>query len=194
VGTHDVALYISGIHTVDSATSYLRIGLNGSVVQSYGLSTTYDRVRYATTLNSAGLYEAVIEINGSSDGIVSIDDVTTVIDPIQLFPEWDLKLKDELYMADHQTVGGASPSYVWGFNKKWEVPLAHIEENQARLLNQWWQDMRPLLFTADTSDYTQQFIVTMTNNQTPMSNLSKVYHDEWRGTLELAAYDTSLVF
>jgi len=198
VGTHDIATYVSGKVSGGSQNAYLRAGLNGTAVGCYGLATdVYSRYRYSATLNSADNYEIILEVNrpfGGGAQTIHLDDVTTVIDPIQLFPEWDLKLKDELFMTDHQTVGGASPSYVWGFNKKWDVPLTHIEENQARLLNQWWQDMRPLLFTADTSDYTQQFIVTMTNKQTPMNNLSKVYHDEWRGTLELAAYDTSLIF
>ena len=199
VNTHRIVSYFWESHSSANLSypSGVRVTV-GSELLSFGNSSsiTMQRHRIETFINSSSTFQFEIAITPLSVDRCEIyfDDILTTIDPITLHPEWDLKLKDELFMVDHQTIGGANPSYVWGFNKKWEVLLEHIEENEARLLNQWWQDMRPLLFTSDTSDYTQQFIVTMTNKETPMNNLSRIYHDEWKGTLELSAYNTSLVF
>ena len=161
------------------------------------VNSEFERYRLQTYMSSADIYELRFDFTTPASGFAHVtyfDDVLTAIDVIELTPERNLRLRDELFVGDHQTIGGANPSYKWGFNKKWNLPLEYVEENQALLLNQWWQDTRPLLFTWDTSDTTQQFIVTMTNNQTPMTQFNEPYHDNWRGTLELSAFDTSLVF
>jgi len=161
------------------------------------VNSEFERYRIETTMNSADIYELRFEFTTPASGFAHVtyfDDVLTAIDVIDLHPERNLRLRDELFMGGHQTIGGANPSYKWGFNKKWNLPLEYMEENEALLLNQWWQDTTPLMFTWDTSDTTQQFIVTMTNNQTPMTQFNKPYHHNWRGTLELSAFDTSLVF
>jgi len=123
-----------------------------------------------------------------------LDDVTTAIDVLDLYPERDFKFKDEIFTGEHETLGGGNPSYKWGFNKKWSVPLKYLPEDQARLINQWWQDTTPLMFNADTSDDTQLFAVVLTNKDQPMTNVNKPYHYEWDGTLELSALSPGLVF
>lgn len=184
--------YLSPIVSSGGVTAYL-----GSESVVLPTDSGFNRYRLETTLDNTDQYKFTLEFTNPNSGfshVNYIDDVLTAIDVIDLHPERNLTLNDELFLGEHQTIGGANPSYKWGFNKKWKLPLEYLEENEALLINQWWQDTKPLLFTWDTSDTTAQFIVTMTNNQTPITQFNKPYHDNWRGTLELSAFDTSLVF
>ena len=196
VSTHNIVSYLWTINASNTATeSGNLVFFANSESNPISISTDYQRHRIQVFANDTDDYRVALELNAANSKYqYYIDDLLTAIDVIDLFPEWSTQLKDELFLVDHQTIGGANPSYKWGFNKKWDLPLTHVEENEALLLNQWWQDTRPLLFTFDTSDTTQQFIVTMTNNKTPMNQFSRIYHDEWQGTLELSALSTGLSF
>jgi hypothetical protein len=172
-----------------------QIQINSTTLNTLPQNSDMMRYRSEITISGSDLLLQYLIIPGDTNSnTIYFDDVLTVVDVIELCPERNLRLRDELFIGDHQTIGGANPSYKWGFNKKWSLPLEYVDENQALLLNQWWQDTTPLMFTWDTSDTEQQFIVTMTNNQTPMTQFNQPYHDNWHGTLELSAFDTSLVF
>lgn len=124
-----------------------------------------------------------------------LDDALTQIDPVVLHPEWALEDQSEALQAQHRTQSGRLQAVTWGRYWALSLPLRWLSDQDAGLLNWWWELRAPLAFTLDSSDAAAVRVCRITNPRQPISRRMRPYADRWSGSLTLESLDEgSLVY
>ena len=89
--------------------------------------------------------------------------------------------------ATQVTLGGKSYDYGWGAYQVLRLGLHHVNSQDQALLNQWWQQGRPLGITLDTSAWPSTVTGLLTNKEVPIGALQPPYSNVYQGTLQLEA-------
>ena len=117
-----------------------------------------------------------------------VEDMLTQVDPITLYPEYEFLEHSRLLAARHRTQGGVLHTYQWTRHFAWQVPLRFLSNSYADLINWWWVNGYPLVFTLDTSDQATNYTAKIVNETQPIGSKIKPYVyglDGWAGVLEL---------
>ncbi|MAE81156.1 MAG: hypothetical protein CMB80_00365 [Flammeovirgaceae bacterium] len=154
------------------------------------------RFRLETNITSDDSLKLDFSIETLSTGSYAFyaDDILTAVDVIDLNISRDTEDDRTLRQTHHATISGRETFYSWGEHGKWQIPIELITEQEARFINLWWRDNRPLMFTMDTSDTANMYVVHLINRAYPFARMNEPYYDLFHGVLELETLHDSLDF
>ena len=152
------------------------------------------RLESDVTSNDSLTLEFSVETLATGSYSIFIDDILTAIDVVDLNISRESLDNRILRQTHHTTISGRETFYSWGEHGKWSVPVDFMTEQEARYINLWWRDNRPLMFTMDTSDTANMFVVHLINRSQIFGRMNAPYYDLFHGVLELEVLHDSLDF
>lgn len=105
---------------------------------------------------------------------------------VSLYPEYDFKEKDKKTEVRDRTPSGAEYVYKFGSYGGRSFGVTWVDSSTKAIVNSWWVSNTALLFMREGD--TAVFSCRLTNDNTPVNQLMKPYHDQWKGTIELETY------
>ena len=193
VTTHTVVTYFWGRASA-SANSGDVTAVSSSDSVPIAFSNSLDRYRLETQITSETGISLDFDVTSftGADFNYYIDDVVNAVDVIELHPDLSFNELANQNVALHTSLKGRETAFLWGQYGAWDVPLTHVNDLQASLMNQWWRDSRNLYFTFNTSDTNNMFIVRIVNETNPFISVSRPYNNYFAGTLKLETVHYSL--
>ena len=111
---------------------------------------------------------------------------------VELYPEWDMKIRKAKIQDAHRTTDGSLYMYKWVIGgtgpayTEFEVPLMHIDSGTKDQLESWWLSNQSLYFVEDGSS--ESHIVRIIGDEFGFEENVKPYKDLFKGTLKLSTY------
>jgi len=194
VNTHAMVSYAWA--RIDTAANSGNITVRTGVSCTHlGYSASPTRYRLGGNISSAsGIVFDVYRDPSVDSYAVYLDDVLTVADVINLTPDLDVFRGTKQHRQDAKGLGGTYLSYAWGEEYRWTVQVRYMPDSERNLLNRWWKNGWPVMFTWDGSDTSQTFVGVLDGQEPPVQQLMAPYGDLWAGTIRVTALGGSLVF
>lgn len=199
VNTHNIVSYVwARIDTAaHSGDTIFTLGTAvGETVAYIPHADTLQRTRLTNNVTSGdSLTRADFEFTLSQNSYsFYADDLLVAADVITLHPDRDVTRAPQQIRSDAYGLGGTVLSYRWGEEHRFTLQVRYMPSSEKDLINRWWANGFPLLFTFDGSDTSQTFVTVLEGIGAPFTHLMRPYPDLWEGTLRLRALTGGLVF
>lgn len=112
----------------------------------------------------------------------------TSTDAVPLLVDFTYKRRKRQIRSEHRALGGSLRIYKWGEYERFRVRVDHMAGAQLYKVNSWFDNNSELLLFISCGGVTEVNSVKIMDNESPIAQTSRPYHDLFKGVINLEGY------